>query len=68
MHVGMSTFFQNLAGKTDREVYQHELGMADRAEPLGFDSVWTPEHHFDGYTMCPTWPSSWRTWPGARSG
>ena len=53
MHVGMSTFFQNLAGKTDREVYQHELGMADRAEPLGFDSVWTPEHHFDGYTMCP---------------
>ena len=37
MHVGMSTFFQNLAGKTDREVYQHELGMADRAEPFGFD-------------------------------
>ncbi len=53
MHVGMSTFFQNLAGMTDREVYQHELGMADRAEPLGFDSIWTPEHHFDGYTMCP---------------
>jgi len=53
MHVGMSTFFQNLAGKTDREVYQHELGMADRAEPSGFDSIWTAEHHFSGYTMCP---------------
>jgi alkanesulfonate monooxygenase SsuD/methylene tetrahydromethanopterin reductase-like flavin-dependent oxidoreductase (luciferase family) len=23
------------------------------AEPLGFDSVWAIEHHFDDYTMCP---------------
>lgn len=54
MHVGMSTFFQNLAGQhTDREVYKHELSMADMAEPLGFDSIWSAEHHFDNYTMCP---------------
>lgn len=53
MHVGMTTFFQNLGGHTDREVYQHELSMADMAEPLGFDSIWSAEHHFDGYTMCP---------------
>lgn len=53
MHVGMSTFFQNLTGISDREVYQHELGMADMAEPLGFDSIWSAEHHFDNYTMCP---------------
>lgn len=54
MHVGMSAFFQNLDGRhTDAEIYRHELGMADLAEPLGFDSVWSAEHHFDGYTMCP---------------
>jgi len=53
MHVGMSAFFQNKSGLTDREVYQHELGMADMAEPLGFDSIWSAEHHFDDYTMCP---------------
>jgi alkanesulfonate monooxygenase SsuD/methylene tetrahydromethanopterin reductase-like flavin-dependent oxidoreductase (luciferase family) len=23
------------------------------AEPLGFDSIWSIEHHFDDYTMCP---------------
>jgi alkanesulfonate monooxygenase SsuD/methylene tetrahydromethanopterin reductase-like flavin-dependent oxidoreductase (luciferase family) len=54
MHVGMSTFFQNLAGGyTDQEVYAHEIAMADMAEPLGFDSIWAAEHHFDEYTMCP---------------
>ncbi len=54
MHVGMSTFFQNLAGGyTDHEVYAHEIAMADMAEPLGFDSIWAAEHHFDEYTMCP---------------
>ena len=54
MHVGMSTFFQNLTGEyDDRAIYRHELSMADLAEPLGFDSIWSAEHHFDGYTMCP---------------
>lgn len=54
MHVGMSTFFQNLSGGyTDQEVYAHEIAMADMAEPLGFDSIWAAEHHFDSYTMCP---------------
>lgn len=54
MHVGFSAFFQNLAdGQTDRTVYQHELAMADLAEPLGFDSIWAAEHHFTRYTMCP---------------
>ncbi len=32
MHVGMSTFFQNLAGGyTDQEFYAHEIAMADMA-------------------------------------
>ncbi len=53
MHVGMSAFFQNLNGTSDAEVYRHEVAMADMAEPLGFDSIWSAEHHFDHYTMCP---------------
>ncbi len=54
MHVGMSAFFQNLGeAHTDQQVYAHELAMADRAEPLGFDSIWAAEHHFTHYTMCP---------------
>lgn len=54
MHVGFSAFFQNLqGGQSDRAVYQHELAMADLAEPLGFDSIWAAEHHFTQYTMCP---------------
>ena len=53
MHVGMSTFFQNLTNQTDEEIYTHELALADLAEPLGFDSIWAAEHHFSGYTMVP---------------
>ncbi|MGE4219361.1 MAG: LLM class flavin-dependent oxidoreductase [Alphaproteobacteria bacterium] len=50
----MSTFFQNLGDRhTDAAVYAHETSMADLAEPMGFDSVWSAEHHFDNYTMCP---------------
>jgi alkanesulfonate monooxygenase SsuD/methylene tetrahydromethanopterin reductase-like flavin-dependent oxidoreductase (luciferase family) len=54
MHVGMATFFQNLGQRiSDHAVYRHEISMADLAEPLGFDSIWGAEHHFDDYTMCP---------------
>ena len=54
MHVGLSVFFQNLDGRhSDGQIYGDALALADLAEPLGFDSVWSAEHHFDGYTMCP---------------
>jgi alkanesulfonate monooxygenase SsuD/methylene tetrahydromethanopterin reductase-like flavin-dependent oxidoreductase (luciferase family) len=54
MHVGMATFFQNLGQPiSDHAVYRHEISMADLAEPLGFDSIWGAEHHFDDYTMSP---------------
>jgi alkanesulfonate monooxygenase SsuD/methylene tetrahydromethanopterin reductase-like flavin-dependent oxidoreductase (luciferase family) len=54
MHVDMIAFFQNLRGTyTDQEAYQHQSSMADMAEPLGFESIWTAKHHFDDYAMCP---------------
>jgi alkanesulfonate monooxygenase SsuD/methylene tetrahydromethanopterin reductase-like flavin-dependent oxidoreductase (luciferase family) len=54
MHAGLSLTFQNLDGAvTDAEMFRHELALARRAEPAGFDSVWTPEHHFSGYMETP---------------
>src|SRR5215211_5452278 len=54
MHVGMSSIFQGFGGSlSDREVWQADLRLADLAEPLGFESIWSVEHHFTNYTMCP---------------
>ena len=54
MHVGYGAAFQNPNNAlSDAEVYRNELRLAEMAEPLGFDSVWSVEHHFDDYTMCP---------------
>jgi alkanesulfonate monooxygenase SsuD/methylene tetrahydromethanopterin reductase-like flavin-dependent oxidoreductase (luciferase family) len=54
MHVGMSAIFQGFEGTlSDREVWEADLRLADQAEPLGFESIWTVEHHFTNYTMCP---------------
>ena len=38
-------------GRSDEELYADALDLAVYAEELGFDSVWTSEHHFldDGY-------------------
>jgi alkanesulfonate monooxygenase SsuD/methylene tetrahydromethanopterin reductase-like flavin-dependent oxidoreductase (luciferase family) len=62
MEVGLGLTFQNLEDRvTDKEVFRHELAMAAEAETVGFDSVWTPEHHFSGYMMTPNVPQflSW---------
>ena len=54
MHVGYGAVFQNPENQlSDREVWRNELRLAEMAEPLGFESIWADEHHFDDYTMCP---------------
>lgn len=54
MHVGLATTFQNPHNRTpDQEVYQNELRLTDLADPLGFQSIWSVEHHFTDYTMVP---------------
>ncbi len=55
MHVGLSVIFQNPGeAKPDHQVYAEDLILARQAEPLGFDSIWSVEHHFTDYTMCPS--------------
>ena len=54
MHVGFAATFQNPGEElTDAEIYRQELRLAKMVEKLGFESVWTVEHHFDGYQMIP---------------
>jgi alkanesulfonate monooxygenase SsuD/methylene tetrahydromethanopterin reductase-like flavin-dependent oxidoreductase (luciferase family) len=54
MHVGYGVYFQNPDNRlSDAEVYTQELRLAEMVEPLGFDSLWSVEHHFDDYTMVP---------------
>lgn len=55
MDVGVTLVFQNPGDRAnDLNVYQNELHLADLAEPLGFNSIWTIEHHFTGYAMTPS--------------
>ena len=54
MHVGMAAIFQNPGkARSDFDVYRSDLKLAEMAEPLGFESIWSVEHHFTDYTMCP---------------
>jgi len=54
MHLGYAPIFQNLRRKvSDHEAYVQELRLTDLAEPLGFESIWEPEHHFTDYEMTP---------------
>ena len=40
--------------RSDREIFAEELEIARFADELGFDAVWTIEHHFTPYTMVTT--------------
>jgi alkanesulfonate monooxygenase SsuD/methylene tetrahydromethanopterin reductase-like flavin-dependent oxidoreductase (luciferase family) len=54
MHIGqLMVFQQGFQDVSDEEVFMRELEMGVEAEKLGFDSVWSVEHHFDDYSMGP---------------
>ena len=36
---------------SDRSIFLDEVGLAQIADEVGFDSLWTIEHHFTPYTM-----------------
>lgn len=42
-----------LDASTDHRVVQNEIEMGLAAEELGFDSLWTVEHHIGPYTLVP---------------
>src|SRR5260221_6532457 len=44
-------FVEDLAVRSDREIFNEEINIACIADDTGFDSVWTIEHHFTPYTM-----------------
>jgi len=67
MHVGMSVVFQNPdRARPDHEVWRDDLKLADLAEPLGFDSIWTVEHHFTDYMLAPN-PMQFLTYMAGRT-
>jgi alkanesulfonate monooxygenase SsuD/methylene tetrahydromethanopterin reductase-like flavin-dependent oxidoreductase (luciferase family) len=52
VHIGFGPQFANLDGQlTDADAYRRDLELAARAEEVGFDSVWTSEHHFSDYQL-----------------
>ncbi|MDH4074808.1 MAG: LLM class flavin-dependent oxidoreductase, partial [Acidimicrobiia bacterium] len=67
MRFGASFFMQNYGdwdryaekgydrppARADWEIYDEGVHLANLVEPLGFDSIWTVEHHFTPYTMVP---------------
>jgi alkanesulfonate monooxygenase SsuD/methylene tetrahydromethanopterin reductase-like flavin-dependent oxidoreductase (luciferase family) len=36
---------------SDAQIYREQFKLGKLVEPLGFDSLWTVEHHFTPYTM-----------------
>ncbi len=54
MKVGILLIFQNYQGRgSDADMVRDQIRIADLAEPLGYDSLWPPEHHFTDYSACP---------------
>src|SRR5215211_605663 len=54
MKVGVLLVFQNWhENMSYEEMFLNEIRLGEMAEALGYDSVWSVEHHFDDYSMCP---------------
>jgi alkanesulfonate monooxygenase SsuD/methylene tetrahydromethanopterin reductase-like flavin-dependent oxidoreductase (luciferase family) len=54
MRTGYMLIFQNgHQGMSDAEMVRNEMRIAELAEPLGFDTIWSAEHHFDTYSELP---------------
>ena len=55
MDVGVQMVFASYGWEnvSDEEVWDEELRLARLAADLGFDVLWSVEHHFNDYSFCP---------------
>ena len=55
MDVGVQMVFASYGWSNiaDGEVWDEELRLARLAADLGFDVLWSVEHHFNDYSFCP---------------
>src|ERR1700719_3313698 len=55
MDVGMMMIFAAYGWENigDDQVWEEELRLARQAADLGFDVLWSAEHHFFDYSFCP---------------
>src|SRR5207244_2568936 len=55
MDVGVQMVFASYgwSNVSDEEVWDEELRLARLAADLGFDVLWSVEHHFNDYSFCP---------------
>jgi alkanesulfonate monooxygenase SsuD/methylene tetrahydromethanopterin reductase-like flavin-dependent oxidoreductase (luciferase family) len=55
MDVGIQMVFASYGWDDlkDSEVYRQEIRLAQLADELGFDVLWSAEHHFFDYSFCP---------------
>lgn len=54
MRRGYMMQFQNAhKGLSDAEMIRQEMKICEMVEPLGFDIIWSAEHHFDHYSILP---------------
>ena len=54
MKVGIALNMLTKDGRSDASVFAEHMALGDLAEPLGFDSLFSLEHHFTGYAMSPS--------------
>jgi alkanesulfonate monooxygenase SsuD/methylene tetrahydromethanopterin reductase-like flavin-dependent oxidoreductase (luciferase family) len=55
MDVGLQMVFASYGWSaiSDEQVWDEELALARIAADLGFDVLWSVEHHFNDYSFCP---------------
>jgi len=55
MDVGLQMVFSSYGWSrvSDEQVWDEELRLARLAADLGFDVLWSVEHHFNDYSFCP---------------
>jgi alkanesulfonate monooxygenase SsuD/methylene tetrahydromethanopterin reductase-like flavin-dependent oxidoreductase (luciferase family) len=54
MKTGYMMLFQNQhPGMSDAEMVRNEMRITEMTEEVGFDIIWSAEHHFDYYSMIP---------------